>query len=99
MTTGGQPFGAGHDSAGVTAPATSWFLAEGATGDFFDLFILIANPDRRRRRAVHATYLLPDGVDADEGLHGRGAEPLTIWVDDERSTASGCWPTRRVDDR
>ncbi|HTV01412.1 MAG TPA: SBBP repeat-containing protein, partial [Luteitalea sp.] len=40
----GQPLGAGHESAGVTAPATQWFLAEGATGNYFDLFILIANP-------------------------------------------------------
>ena len=28
----GQFFGAGHESAGVTAPALEWFLAEGATG-------------------------------------------------------------------
>ena len=28
----------------VTAPATRWFLAEGATGSFFDLYVLIANP-------------------------------------------------------
>jgi hypothetical protein len=41
----GQPFAAGHASAGVTAASTSWFLAEGATGDFFDLFILLANPN------------------------------------------------------
>jgi hypothetical protein len=35
----------GHESAGVSAPATSWFLAEGATGPFFDTFILVANPN------------------------------------------------------
>ena len=40
----GQPFAAGHGSAGVTTPATSWFLAEGATGSFFELFVLIENP-------------------------------------------------------
>ena len=39
-----QVFAAGHESAGVTAPATRWFLAEGATGSFFNMFILIANP-------------------------------------------------------
>ena len=39
-----QLFAAGHESAAVAAPATEWFLAEGATGDFFDLFVLIANP-------------------------------------------------------
>ncbi len=35
---------AGHESAGVTAPATEWFLAEGATGPYFETFILAANP-------------------------------------------------------
>jgi len=36
---------AGHESAGVTAPANTWFLAEGATGPFFETFILMANPN------------------------------------------------------
>ena len=31
----------GHESAGVTAPARNWFLAEGATGGFFDTFVLM----------------------------------------------------------
>ena len=38
-------FKAGHDSAGVNAPSTSWTLAEGATGPFFETFILLANPN------------------------------------------------------
>jgi hypothetical protein len=37
------PFAAGHDGAGVTAPATSWMFAEGSTG-FFDTYVLVANP-------------------------------------------------------
>ncbi len=36
----------GHESAGATAPSTTWFLAEGATGPFFDDYVLIANPGR-----------------------------------------------------
>ena len=36
LTDRGQPFGAGHGSAGVTAASTNWFLAEGATGTFFE---------------------------------------------------------------
>ena len=32
----GEPFRAGHGGAGVTAPAIAWYLAEGATGTFFD---------------------------------------------------------------
>ena len=43
MSPDDQPFGAGHAAAGVPAPATSWFFAEGATGTFFDEFILLAN--------------------------------------------------------
>jgi hypothetical protein len=34
----------GHGSAGATAAATDWFLAEGATGTFFETFVLVANP-------------------------------------------------------
>ena len=51
----GRPLGAGHESAGVTAPATQWFLAEGATGDYFDLFILIANPQADAGRPCRPT--------------------------------------------
>jgi uncharacterized repeat protein (TIGR01451 family) len=56
----GQPFAAGHNSAGVTAPATRWFLAEGATGSFFDLFVLIANPSAQAAE-VDVEFLLTDG--------------------------------------
>lgn len=45
MYFGMDPFWkAGHESAGVPAPAAAWFLAEGATGAFFETFVLIANP-------------------------------------------------------
>lgn len=30
----GQPFGAGHESAGVAATSAHWFLAEGQTGPY-----------------------------------------------------------------
>jgi YVTN family beta-propeller protein/autotransporter-associated beta strand protein len=35
----------GHAAAGTTVPATSWFLAEGATGSYFTTFLLLANPN------------------------------------------------------
>ena len=56
----GQPFAAGHAGAAVTAPALKWYLAEGATGTFFDLYLLIANPGTQPAD-VTVTYLLPDG--------------------------------------
>jgi hypothetical protein len=57
----GQPFGAGHAGVGVTAAQPRWFLAEGATGSFFDLYFLIANPSASDTQ-VRVTYLLPDGA-------------------------------------
>jgi uncharacterized repeat protein (TIGR01451 family) len=55
-----QSFAAGHESAGVTAPALRWFLAEGATGSFFNTFILVANPNTQAT-TVRFEYLLPNG--------------------------------------
>jgi glucose/arabinose dehydrogenase len=76
----GQFFGAGHDGAGVTSPATEWFFAEGATGPFFDLFVLLANPN-----AATATgeirYLLPDGSTITRPFSVPGRSRQTIWVD------------------
>jgi uncharacterized repeat protein (TIGR01451 family) len=51
----------GHSSAGVTDPAQNWFYAEGATGTFFDTFILLSNP---QTIPAHVTlqYILLDGT-------------------------------------
>lgn len=57
---GGRIFGAGHESAGIAAPATQWFLAEGATGSFFHLFILVGNPNGVAAE-LEFRYLLADG--------------------------------------
>jgi hypothetical protein len=46
----------GHAAAGATAPATSWFLAEGATGSYFTTFVLLANPGDQAAD-VTLTYL------------------------------------------
>jgi len=60
FSTPTQPFAAGHEGAAVAAPATSWFLAEGATGSFFDLFLLLANAETTDAQ-VTVTYLLTSG--------------------------------------
>ncbi len=65
----------GHNAGGVEAPQTTWYLAEGATSNFFSTFILLVNPNasavsvtrahpQRRRRAGR----LP--------LHGRRQQPV-----------------------
>ncbi len=77
-----QVFAAGHGSAGVTAPATNWFLAEGATGPFFDLFILIANPNAQPAD-VTLDYLLSDGRTFAKSHVVPANGRFTVWVDDE----------------
>jgi uncharacterized repeat protein (TIGR01451 family) len=76
----GRPLGAGHESAGVTAPSTQWFLAEGATGNYFDLFILIANPQATPAN-VQAEFLLASGQVITKQYAVAGNSRFNIWVD------------------
>ena len=87
-TVGAQPFAAGHASAGVTAASTSWFLAEGATGPFFDLFILLANPGRPTRTSS-IRYLLTDGAVLTKTYTVAAESRRTVWVDGEEFPGLG----------
>jgi hypothetical protein len=88
LTRGAQPFAAGHASAAVTAAATSWFLAEGATGPFFDLFVLIANP-AATDAIVEARYLLTGGEVLTKAYRVAANSRLTIYVDGEEFPGRG----------
>ena len=76
----GQPFVLGTDSMGVTSAATSWFLAEGATGSFFDLFVLIANPGATDA-TVQALYARPDGTTVTQVYTVRAHSRFSVYVD------------------
>lgn len=84
----GEPFGAGHSSAGVTVTATSWFLAEGATGSYFDLFVLLLNPSEQTAR-VDVRYYTSTGENYLKGYTLPPNSRTTIWVDDEDIPAFG----------
>ena len=86
LTRPGQVFAAGHGAAGVTSPATRWFLAEGATGPFFDLFILLANPTDQPAQ-VTVDYLLLGGTTYTKSYGVPANGRFTIWVDDEQIPA------------
>ena len=77
-----QIFGAGQAGAGVTATSEHWFLAEGATGTFFDLYYLIANPTTTPTRA-RVTYLLPQGAPLVKEYTIAAESRLTISVENE----------------
>jgi hypothetical protein len=88
----GQTYGAGHASAGITAPATTWFLAEGNTGPYFDLFVQIANPTATNA-LVTATYLLPTGATLTKDYAVPAHSRFNIWVDrEELPVGSGQYP-------
>jgi hypothetical protein len=73
-------FDAGHNSIGISTPATDWFFAEGATGSFFDMFLLIANPTETAAH-VEARYLLPDGDVLVKQYRVEANSRFNIWVD------------------
>jgi hypothetical protein len=84
---GGRPMDAGHASAGVTAAAPRWFLAEGATG-FFSLFVLIANPSDDVA-TLDITYLLPIGAPLHRTMTVPPRSRRTIAVNDEEFPGIG----------
>jgi hypothetical protein len=87
-----QPFVAGHGSSGVTAPSTHWFFAEGATGPFFDCFILLANPGLQPAQ-VTINYLLDDGRTFTKAYTVPAEGRYTVYVDAQEIPAgSGLRP-------
>ena len=91
----GRFFGAGHESAGVTAPSTQWFMAEGATGSYFDLFILIANP-QATPAVVQAEYLLGSGQVITKTYEVAGNSRFNIWVDLEDAALANAAVSTRI---
>ena len=79
---GQPPFAAGHGGAGVTATALKWFLAEGATGNFFNLYVLVANPNPVASE-LEVTYLFPSGAPLVKTYIAGANNRLTISVDTE----------------
>lgn len=78
----GRPFEAGHASAGLPVASTTWYLAEGATGDYFDMFVLLANPTTSDA-LVELRYLLPDGSVLTRTRVVPRLSRVTVWVDRE----------------
>lgn len=81
-TTPTRQWSGGHGSVGVAAPATSWFHAEGATGDYFDTYILVANPNPTAA-TVSYRYLLTTGEVVTINKFVPGNSRLTVNVEVE----------------
>jgi hypothetical protein len=77
---GARLFEGGHGAAGVNRPERNWFLAEGATGSFFETFVLIGNPNNATAN-VTLTYLLPTGATVTQPVQVAPNGRLTINVE------------------
>jgi hypothetical protein len=72
----------GHESAGVTLPSRNWFLAEGATGPFFETFVLFANPTATAA-AVGVRYLPAFGAPVVKTYPVPAGQRLTVNIEGE----------------
>ena len=70
-------------SKGTDALQTTWYLAEGATGSYFDAFVLMVNPWRNGDARVRITYLLPDGSSVVRQHVVPQESRTSVWVDRE----------------
>lgn len=56
----GRLWAGGHVNTGIVSPSRSWFHAEGATGGYFNTFILLSNP-QDTAATVELRFLLDTG--------------------------------------
>jgi autotransporter-associated beta strand protein len=75
----------GQESAGVAHPAQNWLLAEGATGPFFDTFILLGNAEQTPAN-VDVQFLLDTGETVTVKRTVPALGRVTIPVDTEPDT-------------
>ena len=89
----------GHDSVGVTSPASTWYMAEGYTGGEFDTWVLVQNPG-----------MVPAAVTLDFQVQGGAAPPCgpfnlaagerqSIHLDDLPGLADAQVSTRVISDQ
>jgi hypothetical protein len=83
LSTPAQSFAAGTDVAGLSAPSNSWFFAEGATGPFFDFFLLLANTSTTQTAELSVTYVTSAGVSVTRPYSVAPLSRRTISVEQE----------------
>jgi subtilisin-like proprotein convertase family protein len=75
-------FESGHESAGVVRASREWFFPEGATGLYFDTYILVSNPGLASL-PVTFTYRTDTGVVVTKTITVAGKSRLTVNVEDQ----------------
>jgi uncharacterized repeat protein (TIGR01451 family) len=96
-----RPWSGGGDAAGATAPSVEWYFAEGATGTFFDTFILMMNPDENNEAHVTLRYLLDSGetIEVPKVIPARGRITVNIEAEDDPRLRNAAMSARITSDR
>ncbi|MEJ5186303.1 MAG: DUF5719 family protein, partial [Candidatus Geothermincolales bacterium] len=68
-----------HDSIGVTAPASTWYLAEGSTGGDMETWVLVQNPGEDPVR-VEVTFQTGEGQVAPAELSDVEVKARSRWT-------------------
>jgi hypothetical protein len=90
----------GSAAAGVTVPSPTWYFAEGATGPFFDTFLLLMNPEAVDAQ-VTLRYLLQTGevIDVAKIVPARGRLTVDIETESDARLHAGSMATLVTADR
>jgi hypothetical protein len=92
-SSGGEVFALGHAAAAVAAPAASWFFGEGATGPFFDTYLLLANPSAQAA-TVQVDYLRDQGGSVSRTYAVPANSRFSVYVDGEPGMDGASFGTR-----
>jgi len=74
--------GGAHATIGLTSSALTWYLAEGYTGDGFETFILLQNPEESAAN-VTITYMLQGGGTINRSLSVAAQSRETVYALDD----------------
>jgi hypothetical protein len=100
-TTATRFWSGGGVAAGVTTPSSDWYFAEGATGTFFDTFILLMNPDDANDAHVTLRYLLDTGefIDVPKTIPAHRRITVNIEAEDDARLRNAAMSTLITSDR
>jgi hypothetical protein len=89
----------GHESIGITELSRRWFHPEGATGTFFDMFILMSNPQDVEAH-VTMEFILPTGevITVPQTIPAKGRLTINPEVLDDPRLANASLSTRVLSD-
>ena len=71
----------GSDTIGASQPSNKWLFAEGYTGDSFDTWLLLQNPNDNAA-TISLDFMLPDGSVVNKEVRVPGRTRHTVHLDD-----------------